>query len=187
MITAETRAKAVLAGLLCVLTQTQMACASAAGPGSPDYDPDPWVKMNRGIFAFNEGVDRWAVEPAARVWDFVLPTAVQQCVKNVNDNAWMPAVIGNHLLQGHPKQALLQDLPRLLLNSTLGVAGLFDVASGSGIEENTTDFGITLGRWGLPAAWNTLATRRPYCCDRSSIRFNTSAKRRRGMVPSIHR
>jgi len=127
-----------------------MGCASAGGPESHGHNVDPWEKMNRGIFRFNEGADRWAIEPASRAWSFAVPKLAQQGIKNIYDNAWMPAVIGNHLLQAHPVEAFVEDLPRLILNTTIGLAGLFDVASQVGIRENVTDFGITMGRWGLP-------------------------------------
>jgi len=125
-----------------------LACATGQGPDVPDRDP--WEPMNRKIFAFNEGLDRWVFEPASVGWDFVLPDAVQKSVMNVFDNIFMPAVMVNHLFQARFKEAFAQDLPRFLMNTTIGWAGLFDAASTVGIDKNYTDFGITLGRWGVP-------------------------------------
>ena len=74
------------------------AALAAAGPEIPG---DPWEPFNRKVFAFNEGFDRILVEPAAKGWDFVLAEGVQNSIKNVFDNLFMPAVFVNHLLQGN--------------------------------------------------------------------------------------
>jgi phospholipid-binding lipoprotein MlaA len=139
----------LVAALLCGLS----GCASTGGPepaGPTEPNPDPWESLNRRVFAFNDGTDRWAIEPVSKVWNFVVPRRVQWSIKNIYDNAWMPAVFGNHILQAHPKEAFLEDLPRLIVNTTIGLAGIFDVASRMGIDDNYTDFGVTMGRWGAP-------------------------------------
>jgi phospholipid-binding lipoprotein MlaA len=136
--------------LLLLLACMLFGCASGSGPGRLERNPDPWEKVNRGLFAFNDRVDGWVLEPVAKAWNFVLPRPVKLGIQNFSDNLWMPAVFGNHLLQAHPKQAFLEDLPRLLLNTTIGVGGLFDFASTQGYEKSYTDFGITMGRWGVP-------------------------------------
>ena len=133
----------LLAVLLCALC----GCASVQ---RPEPNPDPWEKMNRGIFSFNDTLDEWAIEPAAKVWNFVMPRPVQWGIKNVFDNAWMPAVMGNHLLQAKPREAFLEDLPRFFFNSIYGIGGFFDIASHMDIPDNYTDFGLTMGRWGAP-------------------------------------
>ena len=125
-----------------------LACASTNGP--PDPDADPWEPMNRKIFGFNEGLDRWVIEPASKGWDFAVPDGVQASIKNFFDNIFMPAVFVNHLFQFRFKEAFTADLPRFLMNTTVGWAGLFDAASTVDIDKNYTDFGITLGRWGVP-------------------------------------
>ena len=145
MIEPGARTWAPFAALLCVL----LVGASFASPARAASDSDPWEKMNRGIFRFNETLDRWTIEPVAKAWNFVMPQPVQRSLKNVYDTAWMPAVFGNHLLQAHPKQAFVDDLPRLVVNLTVGLGGLFDVASSLGIEDRYTDFGLTMGRWGV--------------------------------------
>ena len=124
-----------------------LGCASSGGPRDPG---DPWEPFNRKVFAFNEGFDRALVEPAAKGWDFVLPEGVQASVKNVFDNLFLPAVFVNHLLQGRFEAAFTADLPRFVMNTTVGWAGLFDAASTVDIEKHYTDFGTTLGRWGIP-------------------------------------
>lgn len=112
-------------------------------------DRDPLEKMNRGIFWFNEQVDRFALEPVGTAWDFVLPDRVQTSVKNVLTNAAFPIGVANNLLQGKPKWAGV-DVARFAVNTTVGVAGMFDPASRWGLEHRVEDFGQTLGVWGVP-------------------------------------
>jgi phospholipid-binding lipoprotein MlaA len=111
--------------------------------------PDPWEGMNRGTFWFNERVDRAVLEPVATGWDWLLPERVETSVSNFFDNLFLPAVFVNDLLQAKPVAAG-QDVGRFVVNTTAGVAGLFDVASRIGIPENDEDFGQTFGRWGCP-------------------------------------
>ena len=94
MSSAAIRSGVLLAALVAALS----GCASTGGPEPSERNPDPWEGMNRHIFAFNEGLDKYAIGPAGRVWDFVVPRRVQWTIKNVYDNAWMPAVFGNHIL-----------------------------------------------------------------------------------------
>jgi phospholipid-binding lipoprotein MlaA len=112
--------------------------------------PDPWVGANRPVFGFNEGVDRYVLEPAASGWDWALPQFAQDGVANFFDNLSMPVVLLNDLLQAKPVAAG-EDAARFVVNSTAGLLGLVDVASRLGLPENDEDFGQTLGRWGVPA------------------------------------
>jgi len=105
--------------------------------------------MNRGIFWFNEQADRWVLEPVATGWDWVMPDPVQTALGKLFDNARFPIVFANDLLQAKPRQAA-EDVARFVLNTTVGVAGLFDPASRLGLEANFEDFGQTLGYWGVP-------------------------------------
>ena len=108
--------------LLCIAAL--LACAGCATPERPD----PLEKMNRGVFAFNEGLDRYALEPAAKAWDFVLPGFVQDGIQNFFRNLDMPIILANELLQAKPAGAV-EDLARFFFNSTLGLAGFVDVAT----------------------------------------------------------
>ena len=135
---AERAASVVLVGCLGLA-----GCAGERGP-------DPWVGVNRPVFGFNEGVDRFVLEPVATGWDWALPQFAQDGVANFFDNLSMPVVFLNDLLQAKPVAAG-EDLARFLVNSTAGVVGLVDVASRLGLPENDEDFGQTLGRWGVPA------------------------------------
>lgn len=108
---------------------------------------DPWERQNRAVFAFNEGVDKYALKPVAQGYDYVLPTPVKTGVTNFFDNIGDLWIGVNNLLQGKPVDAA-SDLGRLLINSTVGILGVFDVATPMGLEKHEEDFGQTLGRWG---------------------------------------
>ena len=114
-----------------------------------DGDSDPLEGMNRGIFWFNEQVDRWALKPVATAWDFVLPDPVQRGIDHILVNASFPIRTANCLLQGKPKLAGI-DVARFGINTTIGVVGIFDPAARFGLEFHDEDFGQTLGVWGLP-------------------------------------
>jgi phospholipid-binding lipoprotein MlaA len=111
---------------------------------------DPWQTMNRGIFAFNDALDRYFLEPVATGWDFVVPDPVQRGVANFFANAATPRRIANDLLQGKLEKTG-NDFGRFLINTTFGIAGLFDPAGAEGIAPGDEDFGQTLGVWGTPA------------------------------------
>ena len=111
---------------------------------------DPWEPMNRGIFAFNDGLDRWLLEPIAIGWDFVVPHPVQRGISNVFANLATPRRVANDLLQWKPRKAGA-DLARFAINTAFGFAGVFDPATAKGIAPGEEDFGQTLGVWGLGA------------------------------------
>jgi phospholipid-binding lipoprotein MlaA len=111
---------------------------------------DPWEGMNRGIFTFNETLDRWILEPVATGWDFVMPDPVERAIVRFFANARFPVVFVNDLLQAKPLAAA-QDLGRFALNTTAGIGGLFDPASQvAWLPAHDEDFGQTLGFWGVP-------------------------------------
>ncbi len=122
--------------------------AAGVGCATPER-PDPLEKVNRGIFAFNEGLDRYALEPVAKGWDFVVPGPVQDGIENFYRNLNMPIVIANEVLQAKPVR-VVEDVARFFFNTTLGIGGFFDVATRVGIPDNDEDFGQTLGHWGVP-------------------------------------
>ncbi len=109
---------------------------------------DPLEPVNRGIFWFNERLDRWVLEPVATGYDFITPDRVQQCVSNFFRNIRFPLLFANNLLQGKVDQAYIE-IGRFGINTTVGLAGLFDPASGWGLETRSEDFGQTLGVWGF--------------------------------------
>ncbi|MAG30154.1 MAG: hypothetical protein CL908_04570 [Deltaproteobacteria bacterium] len=134
---------------LVLVAATFWLIASGTGCATPAR-PDPLEPMNRGIFAFNEALDRYALEPVARGWDYVLPSEVQKGIDNFFLNLGMPIVFANDLLQLKPKAASY-DLVRFLENTIFGLAGVIDIASRVGVPENDEDFGQTLGYWGVPS------------------------------------
>jgi phospholipid-binding lipoprotein MlaA len=112
-------------------------------------NPDPWEKMNRGIFGFNEVADAYVLEPVARFWGFITPHFFHKAVRNFNGLILMPTVLFNDILQLKGEHAM-QDIGRILVNATIGLVGLIDVATPMGIPENDAGFGQTLGYWGAP-------------------------------------
>jgi phospholipid-binding lipoprotein MlaA len=119
----------------------------AAVPGKRDAR-DPWERMNRAIYRVNDGLDRALVRPVAVGYKKVVPRPVRTGIANVLDNAAYTTTIANDLLQAKFK-AFASDTGRFLLNSTVGLAGLIDVATDAGIAKNDEDFGQTFGRWGI--------------------------------------
>lgn len=120
----------------------------ASGARAEPADYDPWEKLNRPIFSFNDKLDVYVLEPAAKGWDFVVPARAQGALSDAFANARFPVDFTNALLQGKPADAGAT-LGRFLLNSSLGMAGLFDVAGAAGLPGREEDFGQTLGVWGL--------------------------------------
>jgi phospholipid-binding lipoprotein MlaA len=117
-------------------------CASARDPR------DPLEPVNRGIYQFNENVDKAILKPVAQGYRYVVPQFIRASVSNFFSNLNDVVVALNNLLQGKVTTAY-SDLGRVAINSTLGVLGLFDVASEAGIEKHEEDFGQTLGYWGV--------------------------------------
>jgi len=108
---------------------------------------DPWEKYNRRVHAFNDVVDRAIARPLARAYVQVVPRPVRLGVTNFFDNLRAPVTLVNQLLQGRPRDAA-QTLGRFTVNTTLGVAGIFDPASDLKMKRRSEDFGQTLGVWG---------------------------------------
>lgn len=108
---------------------------------------DPWERYNRQMHRFNNAVDRTVARPLARGYVKVVPRPFRLGVSNFFNNLGQPVSAVNALLQGKPKQAG-QSLGRFLLNSTLGIAGIFDPASDAKLPNKSEDFGQTLGVWG---------------------------------------
>jgi phospholipid-binding lipoprotein MlaA len=123
--------------------------AALAGGGCATQGSDPWERMNRGTFAFNEAADRWVIEPVAKSWDFVVPEFAQTGIANFFDNARMPVYLANNLLQLEVDQAAIE-IFRFVLNTTLGLGGFIDVANRADWPHYPEDFGLTLGHWGVP-------------------------------------
>ncbi len=124
--------------------------SAAAGSAQAQNAKDPIEGWNRGVFGFNEGLDRAVLKPVAEAYKAVVPELVRTGVSNVFANIGDGWSAINQLLQGKPVAAAEMTM-RVATNTLFGIGGLFDVASDLGIERRTEDFGQTLGRWGLPA------------------------------------
>lgn len=117
--------------------------------GSEEYQNiDPWEPYNRKVFAFNDALDTWVLRPVAEGYKFILPEFAQHGVTNFILNIYEFNSFFNSILQGEFVGASRAG-GRFLVNSTLGLAGLFDVASPMGIEPFRADFGQTLAVWGV--------------------------------------
>lgn len=126
----------------------QTDVASAIEPVVAD-DYDPWQPFNERMFWFNHDVlDRWLVKPVAKGWEKVVPAPARRSIGRAFDNIDMPHRLVNNLLQARLRGAG-QELARFLLNTTVGVVGLLDVAKPLGIERSDADTGQTLGIYGL--------------------------------------
>ena len=108
---------------------------------------DPWEKFNRKVHAFNNAVDRAVARPLARAYVAAVPRPVRLGVGNFFDNLRQPLTMVNQLLQGRPRDAT-QTFGRFVVNSTLGIGGIFDPASDLKMKRRSEDFGQTLGTWG---------------------------------------
>lgn len=119
-----------------------------AGPDARDPD-DPWEGFNRKIFVFNEKVDKYAFKPAAKGYKAVTPDPVERGISRMFSNVGEVVNILNDLLQFKFKQAG-NDTGRLVINTTIGLVGFFDVADDFGLPKNDgEDFGQSLGHWGV--------------------------------------
>ena len=122
-------------------------CASTATlSGDPD---DPWESTNRAAYAFNDALDQAVLEPAAHLY-LRLPLGLRDSVHNFFDNAAYPGTVLNQLLQGKLEPAMA-GTARFVFNTTLGIGGLFDMATRFGLEREEEDFGQTLAVWGMDA------------------------------------
>ncbi len=124
------------------------AAAEPSAPADTASDEDPIESFNRKIFWFNDHLDMYVLEPTAKGWDFIMPLRVETSIKNFFWNLLFPIVTVNDLLQWKPRYAGIA-VGRFAINTTVGVAGLFDPATGWGFEAHWEDFGQTLGWWGL--------------------------------------
>ncbi len=109
---------------------------------------DPWESFNSNIFEFNRQVDRFVLKPAAKGYNFLLPDWVQIGISNIYYNLRFPPRLLNNMFQGKFKGAGIE-VGRFLVNSTIGGAGLIDVAKDMGLETPEEDMGQTLGYYGM--------------------------------------
>ena len=128
-----------------VVALAASGCATTANlSGDPS---DPWESTNRSFYSFNDALDRAFLEPVANLY-LRLPGGLRNSIHNFLDNAGYPGTVLNEFLQGKVDSGM-QASARFVFNSTLGIGGLFDVATGMGLERHEEDFGQTLAVWGM--------------------------------------
>jgi phospholipid-binding lipoprotein MlaA len=133
---------------LIAIVSTLSACTTANIGQDRLAERDPLQKANRGIFAVNMVADKFLVKPVTQVYRAVAPKPARQGIAHFFDNIEEPFSLINNLLQGHPDRAL-RNLGRFVVNSTIGIGGLFDPASRHGIKPAPEDLGQTFAAWGM--------------------------------------
>jgi phospholipid-binding lipoprotein MlaA len=130
----------LIAALACLLVLA--GCATTAD------NPDPWESMNRKTFAFNDAVDKAVLKPVAQGYQKVVPGVARTGINNFFSNLEDVGTFLNQFLQGKMVDGI-NDMGRVVLNTTMGIGGLIDVASINGMDKHYEDFGQTLGWWGM--------------------------------------
>jgi phospholipid-binding lipoprotein MlaA len=136
--------RSILAACLLALAT---GCATTSGSSNPR---DPWEGFNRPVYEFNDAVDRAVLKPVAQGYVKVVPEVARTGVNNFFGNLNDLGTGLNNILQGKPAEGA-NDLGRLVVNSIVGIFGLFDVATPMGLDKHNEDFGQTLGWWGVPS------------------------------------
>ena len=137
-----------------LLVFTSGCTTLVSNPADPDYAlarqelRDPLEPINRAIFKFNDGADKFLLKPVAKGYKAITPKPVRKGISNALSNLTEPRNIINNFLQGKFGDGIGSTY-RFLTNSTIGILGLFDVASAMGVEKTPEDFGQTLGAWGV--------------------------------------
>jgi phospholipid-binding lipoprotein MlaA len=137
------RSLSLTVALLSVLT----AGCSTTNPEALAQN-DPYEQTNRSVFKMNMAIDNAVAKPVAKFYNHAVPVPVRDSIHNVLTNLDKPVTFGNDVLQGQAVRAS-ETLERFTLNSTLGVAGVFDVATIMGVPDHSEDFGQTLAVWGV--------------------------------------
>ena len=129
----------------CALLLT--ACASTSVPNAGSDPRDPYENYNRAMFEFNRKLDDNLLKPVATGYVNVVPSFARTAIGNFFANIGDVWTAVNNYLQGKPKDGTT-DLTRVIFNSTIGIAGLIDIATPMGLPKHEEDFGQTLGVWG---------------------------------------
>jgi phospholipid-binding lipoprotein MlaA len=130
-----------------LLTFLLGACANV--PPEQRVDSDPWEPLNRPLYSVNDAIDKVSLKPIAKAYEKVLPRPARTGITNFMKNLITPQSALNNFLQGKPAYGF-SELGRFLFNSTVGIGGLFDVATASGLEPHREDIGQTAAVWGVP-------------------------------------
>lgn len=133
---------------LAAASLTLLATGCATGPNA--NPADPLEPMNRVVFTVNDKADTYVAQPLAKGYKFVTPEPARMAVTNFFNNFSDVGNFANNVLQGKPVEAV-ETMMRVAVNSVLGIGGLIDVATAAGMPRHNTDFGLTLGTWGVPS------------------------------------
>lgn len=129
-----------------------LSLLGACAHSPPDDPEDPLESVNRVVYSFNDKLDKYALRPTAKGYVAVVPSPVRQGVNNFFANLFYPKVIISNFLQGKPRNGF-SDTGRFLVNTTIGLLGIFDVATPMGMPRHREDFGQTFGVWGIGPGW----------------------------------
>ncbi len=140
--------KLVVSNLKVVLLCLSMFFLSACATTGALDERDPWEGFNRGVYSFNEVMDDLIFNPISELYNFITPDFLNKGISNFFSNLAQISVIANDILQFKFDQ-VVNDTTRLLINSTVGLMGIFDVASSAGLYSSEEDFGQTLAYWGI--------------------------------------
>ncbi len=132
-----------------IFTLFFLLLSGCASMSDEEAAQDPLEPFNRSMFALNEHIDTYVARPVARFYQKITPEPVDRGITNFFNNLDEVPTALNNLLQFKPRAAL-NDLGRLVINTTVGVLGFMDPATEMGLERHDEDFGQTLGRWGVP-------------------------------------
>jgi phospholipid-binding lipoprotein MlaA len=110
---------------------------------------DPLEPANRVSFAINDGLDTYVLAPVARAYRYAIPGVIRRPIHNVLQNVTTPVLFINDVAQTKPRRAG-DTFMRFVINTTIGVGGIFDVASDWGYPYHSNDFGLTMALWGIP-------------------------------------
>ncbi|MGG5808839.1 MlaA family lipoprotein [Falsiroseomonas sp. CW058] len=131
------------------------ACATRPDPGDAEAvaefraTNDPLEPLNRGLFFIHDGIDTLVLRPVGEAYQIFIPPEVRTAIRNVLGNLRTPVILVNDVLQGEPHRAATT-MGRFLVNTTVGIGGIFDRATDFGLLGHTEDFGQTLAVWGAP-------------------------------------
>jgi phospholipid-binding lipoprotein MlaA len=126
-----------------------LLAAAISGCASTSNNPqDPFEGYNRAMFTFNDNVDQVTLKPAAKLYRTILPKFVQTGVSNFFGNIGDVWIAANNLMQGKLEDGM-SDVARVMINSSVGLVGVLDIASEAGLTKHNEDFGQTLGKWGF--------------------------------------
>lgn len=151
------KTRQVYFGLSCLALTFTSGCASLSlpttarttAPASNSAAYDPLETVNRAVFKFNNGADKYVIGPTTSAYKKVLPNPIRKGIGNAARNLGEPVTFVNHVLQLDVKDAL-NSLGRFMLNSTAGLAGFIDLAEKNGVPQDKEDFGQTLATYGVP-------------------------------------